>query len=282
MIKKFSKIKTWQLWLYLALLAVVIVAMVMLRNCGGDNVKVASYSRTASASGGDTIDVAIEYSPLSCYAYGDTLGGFNYDFLRLLADSCGVVMKYHPIVSLKVALDGLQSGLYDVMAAQFPVTRENKARYLFTQALYLDNQVLVQRRAQDGSLAINSQLDLAGDTVNIVKGSPMRDRIISLSREIGDTIHVIQDSIYGPEQLFLMVSTGDIKYAVINESIARKMAATHPNVDISTAISFSQFQSLALRKDSQELLDNFNKWITRVKKMPQYRAIYNKYFKVGE
>ena len=282
MIKKFSKIKTWQLWLYLALLAVVIVAMVMLRNCGGDNVKVASYSRTASASGGDTIDVAIEYSPLSCYAYGDTLGGFNYDFLRLLADSCGVVMKYHPIVSLKVALDGLQSGLYDVMAAQFPVTRENKARYLFTQALYLDNQVLVQRRAQDGSLVINSQLDLAGDTVNIVKGSPMRDRIISLSREIGDTIHVIQDSIYGPEQLFLMVSTGDIKYAVINESIARKMAATHPNVDISTAISFSQFQSLALRKDSQELLDNFNKWITRVKKMPQYRAIYNKYFKVGE
>jgi ABC-type amino acid transport substrate-binding protein len=282
MIKKFSKIKTWQLWLYLALLAVVIVAMVMLRNCGGDNVKVASYSRTASASGGDTIDVAIEYSPLSCYAYGDTLGGFNYDFLRLLADSCGVVMKYHPIVSLKVALEGLQSGLYDVMAAQFPVTRENKARYLFTQALYLDNQVLVQRRAQDGSLAINSQLDLAGDTVNIVKGSPMRDRIISLSREIGDTIHVIQDSIYGPEQLFLMVSTGDIKYAVINESIARKMATTHPNVDISTAISFSQFQSLALRKDSQELLDNFNKWITRVKKMPQYRAIYNKYFKVGE
>ena len=282
MIKKFSKIKTWQLWLYLALLAVVIVAMVMLRNCGGDNVKVASYSRTASASGGDTIDVAIEYSPLSCYAYGDTLGGFNYDFLRLLADSCGVVMKYHPIVSLKVALEGLQSGLYDVMAAQFPVTRENKARYLFTQALYLDNQVLVQRRAQNGSLAINSQLDLAGDTVNIVKGSPMRDRIISLSREIGDTIHVIQDSIYGPEQLFLMVSTGDIKYAVINESIARKMAATHPNVDISTAISFSQFQSLALRKDSQELLDNFNKWITRVKKMPQYRAIYNKYFKVGE
>lgn len=282
MIKKFSKIKTWQLWLYLALLAVVIVAMVMLRNCGGDNVKVASHSRTASASGGDTIDVAIEYSPLSCYAYGDTLGGFNYDFLRLLADSCGVVMKYHPIVSLKVALDGLQSGLYDVMAAQFPVTRENKARYLFTQALYLDNQVLVQRRAQDGSLAINSQLDLAGDTVNIVKGSPMRDRIISLSREIGDTIHVIQDSIYGPEQLFLMVSTGDIKYAVINESIARKMATTHPNVDISTAISFSQFQSLALRKDSQELLDNFNKWITRVKKMPQYRAIYNKYFKVGE
>lgn len=277
MLKRISQTKKWQLGLYLALLLAVIVAMISLRNCGNETVNVASHGRITSASGGDTIDVAIEYSPLSCYAYGDTLGGFNYDFLRLLADSCGVVMKYHPIVSLKVALEGLNNGLYDVMAAQFPVTRENKAHYLFTQALYLDKQVLVQRITDHG-LAINSQLDLAGDTVNIVKGSPMRDRIVSLSREIGDTIYVVSDSVYGPEQLFLMVSTGDIKYAVINESIARKMAVSHPGVDISTAISFSQFQSLTLQKDNKELCDNFNKWITRVKKMPQYREIYNKYF----
>lgn len=277
MFNKNSKINKWQLVIYLPLLVAVIVAMILLRNCGGETVKVTSHGRTISASGGDTIDVAIEYSPLSCYAYGDTLGGFNYDFLRLLADSCGVIMKYHPIVSLKVALDGLNSGLYDVMAAQFPVTLENKARYLFTQALYLDKQVLVQRVTDQG-IAIKSQLDLAGDTVNIVKGSPMRDRIMSLSREIGDTIYVVSDSVYGPEQLFLMVSTGDIKYAVINESIARKMAATHPGVDISTAISFSQFQSLTLQKDNKDLCDSFNKWISRVKKLPQYREIYYKYF----
>ena len=280
MLKKINPKKKWQLWLYVALLLLAIVAMVLLRNCNSNEELMGAHSRTVKASSGDTIDVAIEYSPLSFYTYGDTTGGFNYEFLRLISHTCGLKFKYHPIVSLQVALEGLKQGTYDVMAAQFPVTRANKEHYLFTSALYLDNQVLVQRI--DSGMVINSQLDLAGDTVNIVKGSPMRDRIISLSREIGDTIHVIQDSIYGPEQLFLMVSTGDIKYAVINESIARKMAATHPNVDISTAISFSQFQSLALRKDSQELLDNFNKWITRVKKMPQYRAIYNKYFKVGE
>ncbi|MBQ2563799.1 MAG: transporter substrate-binding domain-containing protein [Muribaculaceae bacterium] len=277
MLKKITQIKKWQLGLYVALLVAVIVAMISLKNCGGSTIQVSSHGRVTSASGGDTIDVAIEYSPLSCYAYGDTLGGFNYDFLRLLADSCDVVMKYHPIVSLKVALEGLNSGLYDVMAAQFPVTRENKAQYLFTQALYLDKQVLVQRITDHG-VTVNSQLDLAGDTVNIVKGSPMRERIVSLSREIGDTIFVVSDSVYGPEQLFLMVATGDIKYAVINETIARKMAASHPGVDISTAISFSQFQSLTLQKDNKELCDNFNKWISRVKKMPQYREIYNKYF----
>lgn len=248
----------------------------MLRNCSNDEQLMGAHSRIDKESSGDTIDVAIEYSPLSYYTYGDTLGGFNYEFLKLLGSTCGIKFKYHPIVSLQPALNGLKKGLYDVLAAQFPVTRENKEHYLFTSALYLDNQVLVQRN--EGGLAITSQLDLAGDTVNIVKGSPMRDRIISLSREIGDTIFVVQDSVYGPEQLFLMVATGDIKYAVINESIAKKLAASHPGVDVSQAISFTQFQSLTLDKGSIELCDKLNECILKVKKMPEYNQLLRKYF----
>lgn len=277
MLKKISKIKKWQLVLYLLLLVVVIVAMFMLRNCGTtDKGLVGAHTRADYSSSGDTIDVAIEYSPLSFYTYGDTTGGFNYEFLNLLSSSCGLKFKYHPIVSLQYGLKGLKDGTFDVLAAQFPVTRENKEHYLFTSALYLDNQVLVQRN--DEGLTINNQLDLAGDTVNIVKGSPMYDRIVSLSREIGDTIYVVQDSVYGPEQLFLMVSTGDIKYAVINESIAKKLALSHPNVDVSQAISFTQFQSLALNKGSKKLCDNLNECILKVKKMPQYNELLKKYF----
>lgn len=276
MLKKISQTKKWQLALYAILLVAVIVLMVLLRNCGSDEGLLGAHRRVDKASGGDTIDVAIEYSPLSYYTYGDTLGGFNYEFLQLLSKTCGMHFKYHPIVSLQNGLDGLKLGTYDVLAAQFPVTRENKEHYLFTSALYLDNQVLVQRN-EDG-ITITSQLDLAGDTVNIVKGSPMRERIMSLSREIGDTIYVVQDSVYGPEQLFLMVSTGDIKYAVINESIAKKLASSHPNVDVSQAISFTQFQSLTLDKGNIELCDQLNEAILKVKKMPQYNELLKKYF----
>lgn len=276
MLKKINPKKKWQLLLYVALLLVAIVAMVLLRNCNSNEGLMGAHNRVDKASSGDTIDVAIEYSPLSYYTYGDTTGGFNYEFLRLISKTCGLKFKYHPIVSLQVALKGLKQGTYDVMAAQFPVTRGNKEHYLFTSALYLDNQVLVQRN--DSGLVINSQLDLAGDTVNIVKGSPMGERIMSLSREIGDTIYVVQDSVYGPEQLFLMVATGDIKYAVINESIARKLAASHPNVDVSKAISFTQFQSLTLDKGSKELCDKLNECILKVKKMPEYNALLKKYF----
>lgn len=276
MLNKISKIKKWQLLLYVVLLLVVVGVMISLKNCGKDQEVVTTMSRVDRHSGGDTIDVAIEYSPLSYYTYGDTTGGFYYELLNLMSQTCDMKIKFHPIVSLKVALEGLDNGVYDFMAAQYPVTRENKELYLFTKALYLDKQVLVQRNT--GGISIRSQLDLAGDTVTIVKGSPMRDRIISLSREIGDTIYVISDSVYGPEQLFLMVASGDIKYAVINETIARKMASSHPNVDISQAISFSQFQSFVLNKDNAELKQRLDENIEKVKKLPQYNELVKKYF----
>ncbi len=277
MLKKISQIKKWQLVLYGVLLVIVVGLMFSLRNCGKEQATmVTPGNRVEQASGGDTIDVAIEYSPLSYYTYGDTTGGFYYELINLMSETSGLKVKFHPIVSLNTALEGLDKGVYGFVAAQFPVTMQNKESYLFTEAIYLDKQVLVQRNTD--SLAIKSQLDLAGDTVTIVKGSPMRDRIMSLSREIGDTIYVISDPEYGPEQLFMMVASGDIKYAVINETIARKMAASHPNVDISQAISFSQFQSFFMKKDNTELKKQLDESIKAVKKLPQYNELIKKYF----
>ena len=276
MLKKISQIKKWQLILYAVLLVVVIGLMISLKNCGKEQTMVTANNRVDQASSGDTIDVAIEYSPLSYYTYGDTTGGFYYELINLMSQTSGFKVKFHPIVSLNTALEGLEKGVYDMVAAQFPVTRNNKDNYLFSEAIYLDKQVLVQRNT--GGIAIQSQLDLAGDTVTIVKGSPMRERIMSLSREIGDTIYVVSDPDYGPEQLFMMVASGDIKYAVINETIARKMAASHPNVDISQAISFSQFQSFIMNKDNAELKHKLDESIKAVKRLPQYNDLIKIYF----
>ena len=259
-----------KLWIYVALLVMTIVAMVMLKHCAR-TVNVA----VQRASGGDTIDVAIEYSPISFYAIADTIGGFNYDVLRLLANRHSLAMKFHPLVSLSA---GLKSGAYDIVAAQFPVTESNKEQYLFTHPIYIDRQVLVQRRDSTGAVTVKSQLDLAGKHVSVVAGSPMKQRVENLSREIGDTIYVDIDTEYGPEQLMIMVATGDIDFAVINESIAGRMIKRYPLLDISTAISFSQFQALTLRKTDVALCDSLNLWIDRVKQSPEYARLKKRYF----
>ena len=271
MMKQQQSAKRGQMILYLALLAVVVACMVALSLCDHPAEDI-----SARPSGGDTLDIAIEYSPVTYYTYDDTLGGYNYDLLRLMSDKIGCPMKFHPVVTLEKALTGLEEGRYDVVVAQFPMTARDTARYAFTDPIYIDQQVLVQQR---GSHAIHSQLELAGDTVWVVKGSPMVGRIASLSREIGDTIYVHVDEVYGPEQLLMMVSAGEIRYAVVNRSIARAMAARLPNLDRSVAISLSQFQSWMVAKDRQSLCDSLNLWHNQVKRdTAVYLGLQRRYF----
>lgn len=263
--------KRGQILLYAILLAMVVAFMVALSMC--DKPVVDPDDRP---SGGDTLDIAIEYSPVTYYTYDDTLGGYNYDLLRIIADSVGCPMKFHPVVTLEKALAGLDDGRYDVLVAQFPMTAGDTSKFAFTEPIYIDQQVLVQRR---GSQAIHSQLDLAGDTVWVVKGSPMVGRIASLSREIGDTIYVHVDELYGPEQLMMMVSAGEIRYAVVNRSIARAMGSRLPNLDRSVAISLSQFQSWMVAKNRQSLCDSLNRWHEQVKlDTAAYLGLQRRYF----
>lgn len=262
-----------KLIIYFILLAVAISLMVMLKNCGKSSID------KYITSQGDTIDVAIEYSPLSCYMYSDTLGGFNYDLLRLLARKGGVEIKFHPMVTLQKSLDELNEGRYKIVVAQLPLTTESKTSYLFTDPIFLDRQVLVQRKDSLGGVKIKSQLDLAGKTLHIVKGSPIETRINNLAHEIGDTIYVSTEDLYGAEQLFLMVKTGEIEYAVINEKIARELIKDYAQIiSIETDVSFTQFQSWALRLDQAPLRDSINNWLKQVKSTKEYQSLIKRYF----
>lgn len=278
MLRQTLKSKKGQPIFYIALLMIAFLLMAVLHKCNGSGENVTILPVSNTHSGGDTIDVAIEYSPISYYTYNDTLGGFNYDLLRLIAKRSKRPMKFHSFVTLSIALDGLEKGYFDLLAGQFPMTTENKNKYLFTETVYLDKQVLVQRVLKNGGIAIKSQLDLAKDTVYIVKDSPMLDRVKGLSREIGDTIHVEVDSLYGPEQLFLRVATGEIKYAVINERIARELLKNYEGkIDISKDISFSQFQSWALKMGNDTLCRFFNQHIRSLKSTNTYHQLARRY-----
>ena len=259
-----------QLSLYVILLIIAVALMASLRHCG-----TTANAHGAQHSGGDTIDIAIEYSPATYYSFDDTLGGFNYDLLRMMSCMVARAVKFHPFVTLSKALADLDEGIVDVVVGQFPLTAENRERYLFTDPIYIDRQVLVQRA---DSSALHSQLDLGGDTVHVVKNSPMAERIASLGREIGDTIYVISEETYGPEQLVMMVASGEIKRAVVNCQIATAVAARLKNIDTSVAISLSQFQPWVLRHDHAALCDSINAWHKRVTITSDYNRLYHRYF----
>ncbi len=267
------QLKNGNIVIYLILLTIVICTMVMLRRCDNRSLGLAS-------SHNDTLDIAIEYSPLSLYTYNDTLGGFNYEIITEIAKQHNLSVKFHPIVTLQKALNGLHTSQYDVIIADIPRTEEIQKQYLLTEPTFLDKQVLIQRKDSiSGKAKIKSQLDLAQDSVWIVAGSPIKKRISNLSEEIGDTIYVCEEPIYASEQLFLMVAIGDIKYAVINEQVAKAMKPDYPHVNINTDISFTQFQSWILNQNDSTLCDSLNRWIKTFKTTENYRNLKHKYLK---
>ncbi|MDE7151454.1 MAG: transporter substrate-binding domain-containing protein [Candidatus Amulumruptor sp.] len=256
----------------LALLLVAVGAMWMLKVCShprGDGMR-------DLPSGGDTIDVAIEYSPLTFYQLGDTIGGFDYDLLRTIGREGGIKFKFHPVSAISGALEGLSDGLYDIVVADAPSTAEMTDKYRFTEPAFLDRQVLVQRR--DSGAMISTALELAGKRVWVPAESPAALRLANLAAEIGDSIHVMTDSLYGSEQLVILTATGEIERAVVNERIARAMAADYPDIDISTGISFTQFQPWILRRDDGELAARIDTLLVRFKATPAYSDLHLRYF----
>ena len=200
---------------YLILLALVLAAMVMLHRCSNNPTH-------PDRSGGDTIEVAIGYAPMSLYMYDDTLGGFEYDLLRLISKHYGVAMKIRPMTSFSESLDMLDNGLRDIVVAQVAATTELKENYLLTDPVFIDRQVLIQREDSTGNITVRSQLDLAQRTICVVKDSPTVSRISNLAREIGDSIYT-QELDKSQEQLFLLVAAGEVEFAVINDKIAESI-----------------------------------------------------------
>lgn len=226
-----------------------------------------------------TLRVVTEYNSIGFYVEGDTISGFHYELAKAFAQAKGLKLELTPLMSFSERLEGLNDGTYDLIASDLLATSESKKDLLLTLPLILNKQVLVQRKAVAGDSGyIKSQLELAGKTLHVVKESPSILRIRNMSNEIGDTIYIQEVEKYGTEQLLAMVAHGDIDYAVCDEEMARASLKSMPQLDIQTAISFTQFYSWGVSKASPILLDSLNNWIQNFREGRRYREIFQKYY----
>ncbi len=129
------------------------------------------------------MDVAIEYGPLSLYRYNDTLGGFAYDFIRHIEASAGLPVKFHPVMTLSEALEGIDEGYYRMAVAAMPLSASLSRNYASTVPVFLDRQVYVQMLDDSGKVEVRTQLDLACRTVHVMSGSPVAERLRNLASE---------------------------------------------------------------------------------------------------
>ena len=220
-----------------------------------------------------------EYNAFSFHAQEDTVSGFHYELIQAFAKSKNLKVDIIPEMSLEKRIQGVESGEYDILANNVLKTSNRKDSIQYTHPIFLSKEVLVQRKPKDenDSSYIHSLLDLGSKTLHLVKNSSSIYRIQNVIFEIGDTIFIKEVEKYGTEQLIAMIANGEIDYTVCDESIAKAVIKNYPQIDIETAVSFTQFYSWGVKKSNTALLDTLNAWIDEFTQTPAFEELIKKY-----
>lgn len=269
-----------RIYLYVFLLLAVIVLMMALRKTINREPKAFELRDFPEIMTSGELNVVTDYNTIGYFVSGDSILGFQHEMLKELEKAWNVKVNIFLENSLDENLEGLSSQRYDIVARNIPVNTQLRDTFAFTDAILLNKNVLVQRRVDfnDSIQPIRKHLELAKKTIHVPKGSPMILRLNNLSREIGDTIYVVENETYDTEQLVMMVASGDIDYTVSDEKVAKQLAERLPEIDVVTDISFTQLESWAVRKNSVVLLDSLNNWLRNFKKTRTFEKLKSKYY----
>lgn len=235
------------------------------------------------------LNVIAIYNSTSYFLYKGEPMGFEYELLSRMAKDLGVELRIKIAKNIDELFDMLNRGEGDLIAYGLSITNARKKVVHFTEHHYVTHQVLVQRKPKNWrsmpihrikNKLITDPLELIDETVYVRKNSSYYERLQNLMEEMGGTIHVRpMDGNKTTEEIIKMVVDEDIKYTISDYNIASINQTYYPILDIETPVSFSQRIAWAARKNSPELLQEVNAWITKAKKREFYHVIYNKYFR---
>jgi membrane-bound lytic murein transglycosylase F len=229
-----------------------------------------------------------EYNSTDYFIYKGEPMGFNYELLKAFSDNIGLDLEIIGENNQDKAFRMLQSGKADLIAFDHTVNSSLKQDVLFTVPIGDTRQVLVQRKPGNwralsmpdlDNILIRSKRTIAGKTIYVQKGSSQAELLVSMAREMGDSINIIEVP-FNPEKLIKHVASGEIDYTLCDESIAMVNSTYYPNVDVNTPVSLKQEVAWGIRKNNSAALQTeLNRWISTYRKTESYALLYAKYFR---
>ncbi len=211
----------------------------------------------------------------------DSLEGLQVKMVEEFAKVYGLNITFIEQRNLQDAIAMLNNDEVDLLVWHIPVYDDMKEKIAYTIPVFTSRQMLIQRQQSknpdDTVQFITNQLDLANKEVYIAPGSIFKQRLEHLQREIGDTIYLREIPGSNDDLLFHLVSDSSINYSVCDEFVARVLQKDYPNVDRSTAVSFTQNYSWGVCQSDTYLLDTLNAWLAVYLESKEYNKIYRKY-----
>jgi len=260
------------------------------RKAKEDNLKPKKHQHSAldSVLSRKKLRAATDYGSVSYLIYRGEPIGYQYELLQNLTKYLDVDLELIIVKDIDKSIEMLNNGEIDLIAMGLTVTSMRSRMLEFTDPILTTRQMLVQRKP-DGyqkmktadeieSHLLRNQMDLAGKTVYLQKGTIYVQRLATLANEIADTIYIMEED-KDTEELIAAVAKGEIDYTVSDKYIALVNTRYYPNIDIKTPLSFPQKIAWATKKGQTTLTDTINNWLAQFNKTLLSRLLYNKYFK---
>lgn len=225
----------------------------------------------------DTLKVVTIYGPTSFFDYRGEPMGIDYENARRFAEEEGMVLEVSVVKNLQELIESLKDGKAHLAAYPVPSITEYNTQVIHCGPIEISTQVLLQKNDKS---KVTDVIELIDKDVYVEKDSKYHYRLLNLNEELGGGINIIpiQNDTTDAEDLFHMINSGEIEYAVVDSQIASLYKNAFPNVDSSLKLSSDQSASWAVALGLDSLASKIDRWENQTHSSEFVKEIYKRYY----
>lgn len=236
----------------------------------------------------EVLTILAENSPTSYFLYKGRNMGFEYELLHEFSKDMDIRIQVKMMHNLDSMLTALNNCEGDLIACNLTVTPERQNEVNFSNPYLSTHQVLIQRKPDNwrkmkskeiqDSLITNIE-QLRNKRIFVWKNSTYYQQINKLNELLKLNIQIMPiEGDITSEELIRMVSDKEIDYTITDNNVAKINLNYYSNIDINLKLSNDQEIAFAGRKNSSQLIDTLNYWLSQKSNQSTIGEVKRKYF----
>ena len=226
----------------------------------------------ANTTGTDTVKTIVvgtnaEFAPFE-YFQGEKIVGFDIELVDEIAKTIGRKVEYKHM-AFDALLLAMQAGKIDMIASGMTATEERRKHVNFTDTYYTAKQSLIIKEGTP----ITGFDGLEGKKIGVVIG--YTGDIIA-TEKYGKTANITRYS--GLSESIMGISSGRVDVLVMDDAPARKYVSLNKGLAAVEIDAAKEEYAFALPKGKEQLVQEINEAIKKVKESGKFDELVDKYF----
>ena len=213
-------------------------------------------------------------APTTWYEGRERIEGFEHDLMSAYAQHLDVDIEFKIANSVGEALEMLDKGMGDLVAAGVTITDERSNRFLFSRSYQSVTQKLICHR---NTIPAKTIIDLTGLDLVVAAKSSYEEQLRKLKRNTSELSWLAIPDV-GSEQLIAEVANEKYDCTIADSNIANINRRYYPELRVGLSLSKPQTLASVLPQAADELKESLNSWLKAYKKASKLAKLIDRYY----